>query len=204
MNRVQSVLVACALLAGSATGATAATVWTTVVGQHTQQAPVQIGEIAGAPGSRIVIDILGIGGDSDFDSGWNVFRIVGGGLDFTWGTGTPDFPANPLPTYALPSTPVLGVHARGFSYADVSLTAAVGQSLTVYWLSHVDYDLHYTKAYDLFGNYYDDTVLWSSIRPWVAYDVTPVPLPAAFPLFGAALAAMGVFRWWRRRAAVAA
>ena len=32
----------------------------------------------------------------------------------------------------------------------------------------------------------------------------PVPVPAALPLFGSALAAMGIFRWWRRRKLVAA
>jgi hypothetical protein len=34
--------------------------------------------------------------------------------------------------------------------------------------------------------------------------VTPVPVPAALPLFGSALAAMGIFRWWRRRKTVLA
>jgi hypothetical protein len=34
--------------------------------------------------------------------------------------------------------------------------------------------------------------------------IAPVPLPAALPLFGSALAAMGIFRWWRRRRLVAA
>ena len=40
--------------------------------------------------------------------------------------------------------------------------------------------------------------------PTKSDDVTPVPLPAALPLFGSALAAMGIFRWWRRRTAAAA
>jgi hypothetical protein len=31
------------------------------------------------------------------------------------------------------------------------------------------------------------------------FVVTSVPVPAALPLFGSALAAMGIFRWWRRR-----
>jgi hypothetical protein len=35
-------------------------------------------------------------------------------------------------------------------------------------------------------------------------DVTPIPIPAALPLFGSALAAMGIFRWWRRRRLVPA
>jgi hypothetical protein len=33
----------------------------------------------------------------------------------------------------------------------------------------------------------------------VRATVTAVPIPAALPLFGSALAAMGMFRWWRRR-----
>ena len=38
----------------------------------------------------------------------------------------------------------------------------------------------------------------------VTFDTTVVPLPGTLPLFGSVLAAMGIFKWWRRRRFIAA
>jgi hypothetical protein len=181
----------------------AAAVWTTLTGVHTTQPAVKIGDITGQAGQSIVIDMLGIGGDADSFSGPNIYRLVGGGIDITWGAGNGQgaFSA----TYVLDPTPDAAgptISARGFSYMDINLVAALGASLEVFWVSHFDYDGRYTYATDALGNFYNDSAFTSSIRPWIAYDMaslSPVPLPAPVFLLALALGVLAIGARWRKR-----
>ncbi len=89
-----------------------------------------VGTITSNPGETISITKLGIGGDADSTSGDAMFRLVGGGLDFTWVAGqfsTPaDFRLAPTTITAGPT-----ISARSISYADVSLSATAGSTLSV-------------------------------------------------------------------------
>jgi len=139
---------------------------------------VKVGDSFGVAGESIVIDVFGIGGDWDANSGWNVFRITGGGLDFTWGTGKAGDAKSV--TYALAPTPVVAgpnENARGLSYVDVNLVAAVDASLERFWRYHDDFDDLYTYGFDQFGNFYDDSASFHSLWPLVASHVTRPPPP---------------------------
>jgi hypothetical protein len=98
----------------------------------------------------------------------------------------------PTPVVAGPNE-----NARGFSYFDVNLVATVGASLEIFWIFHEDYDNLYTYGFDKFGNLYDHSANFHSLRPLVAYEVTP--LPATLPLFVAGLGALGLLGWRRKR-----
>ncbi len=149
------------------------------------ESPVLIGTISALPNEYISISKIGIGGDSDFGSGDNRFRAVGGGIDFTWVAGQQATFAD----FRLDSTPIVSgptAAARGFSSADVSFDATVGASVNIFWDYRYDYDGRYTYASDPLGTFYDDSAFISSIRPFVQYSLestTAVPEPSSMVLF---------------------
>ncbi len=137
--------------------------WSEVV-TSSQSPTVAMGTIAGIPGKQIVIYKIGICGDSDQSSGPNVFRLAGGGLDFSWeasGQG------NTGSTHAIGPTPQKNA-SRGFVYKEVSYTANAGANLDIQWTYHADWDGHRCTDTDELGKAYDDPTA-SSVRAWVLY-----------------------------------
>jgi cysteine-rich repeat protein len=128
-----------------------------------QTPPLAVGSIPGKVGKKIVIQKVGMCGDSDATSGPNVFSVSGAGLSFTWAAGQ----SNPGPTHWLNPVPVSGA-SRGFSYADVNYAGQVGQGVTVSWDTHVDWDGLRCTGTDMMGNIYDDATA-SSLRVWLLY-----------------------------------
>ncbi len=149
--------------------------------------------IPGEAGAGIRIVRLGIGGDADVSSGDMGFRLVGGGLDFTWTAGQTATPA----TYDLGFTPLATsgdlAFARGFAYsAELDLLALEGASLQVSWIHSMDFDGKYTRATDVLGNTFDDAAFNSSARPWIQFEyVSAIPEPQSYALLLAGLGLLG-------------
>lgn len=136
----------------------------TEVVTSSQSPTVTMGSIPAISGKKIRIHKLGICGDSRNTSGANQFRLSGGGLNFTWHAGQ----NNPGSTHTLQPTPVKGA-SYGFTYQAVNYLANAGQSLTLQWTYHNDWDsLRCTDTHEL-GNVYNDPTA-SSVRAWVLYS----------------------------------
>src|SRR5688572_16729612 len=128
-------------------------VWTELVTFSSPCQPsavCQVGSIPGSPGSLIEIVNIAIGGDADATSGDAVFRLVGGGLDFTWTSGQ----SGTIATYDLGATPPTGPGSdRGFTYSGpISFFATEGTSLNIFFVAHFDFDGRFTNATDILGN----------------------------------------------------
>jgi len=127
--------------------------------------PFTIGTIPGKPGMKIVISKVGLCGDADCSAGPKRFVAVGGGLNFSWAAGQNQCDA----THWLGCTQPTQGNGRGFVYADVVQTAAVGQSVDVKIDLNKDWDGHYCHDTDTEGNAYDDSGNNVSVRGWVLY-----------------------------------
>lgn len=130
--------------------------------------PGILATIPAVPGQRIHIIEVGIGGDADFGSGPTQFTLLGGGIDFSWAAGQAVVVSADL---QLPTTPVGAGSARGFSIATVDLTANVGEAVSLQWDFHNDFDGRFTVGTDTEGNTYDDSLISSSVRPYVRYEL---------------------------------
>ncbi len=135
----------------------------TAVGLNSQTPPVTLGTLPAKVGKQLVIQKIGMCGDSDAGSGPNTFSVNGAGLSFTWATGQ----SNPNPTHWLSPTVASGA-SRGFTYADVNYVGQVGQGADVAWDYHNDWDGYRCTGTDALGNVYDDPTA-SSVRVWVQY-----------------------------------
>jgi len=138
-------------------------VFSEVVANGQDDYPKTLGTIAGYPGLSIHITKLGICGDSDSGSGPNQFQVNGAGLNFTWEAGQSVHGS----THVLPHTNPSG-SGNGFTYAAVNYVASPGQSATVTWTYHYDWDgSGQCDATDSEGNAYNDPN--TSVRAWVLY-----------------------------------
>jgi len=137
-------------------------VWTVVL--NTSKAPTIVaGTIPGVVGKSIVINRIGMCGDSDVSSGDNRFLVQGGGVDFS-------FTAGQTATSATHDLGVTGPGGAGFTYADVTYTASQGASVTITWDYHNDWDYKPCVATDSEGNAYNDaSTAITSVRPWIRY-----------------------------------
>jgi hypothetical protein len=134
------------------------------VGLNSNNIPHTFGTINGLPGRSIKILKIGICGDSDSGSGANVIQVTGGGLNFTWEAGQNAQNS----TYVLDPTPTTGSGSeRGFSYQTVNHVANEGQTITIKWTYHYDWDGRFCSASDTEGNSYNDPAY--SIRSWILY-----------------------------------
>ncbi|HVL40365.1 MAG TPA: hypothetical protein VM328_13330 [Fimbriimonadaceae bacterium] len=145
-----------------------------------------LGSIDGQADHRIHILAIGIGGDANISSGNQIFKAVGGGLDFSWTAGQNRFGAPFTPTYTLQPTPLTQApFGFGFTYLGVDLWADEGASLEVRWLGTADWDGCYTYGVDLKGTLFNDSAIPNSARGWILYEL--VRTPAAVPAPGALL-----------------
>jgi hypothetical protein len=123
--------------------------------------PVQtLGTIPAKPGKSIKILRLGICGDSDTQSGPNQFQAAGGGLNFTWECGQQDYGS----TYDLNAPG----GQNSFTYQDVVHKALPGETVTIKYTYHYDWDSGGCNATDSEGNVYADGSGYS-VRAWVLY-----------------------------------
>ena len=152
------------ILLGSGTPVPSGTlIFTAVVGNN-EDGKV-IGTIPAVAGKKIRVIRVAICGDADASSGPAIYRVTGGGVDFTWAAGQ----NNPGPTYFIGSTPVVSGGARGFVYKTISeLTSQAGAALTVKMDAQNDHDALFCQASDEDGNPYSDAS--GTSRGWVKYQ----------------------------------
>ena len=136
----------------------------TVFSVGSQSKGSTLGSIPGKPGASILIKRIGICGDADSGSGPARFSVNGAGLGFSWAAGQ----YQPGQTHWLGTTPNVGGSARGFTYANVSYTGAVGQGVNVVFDLQNDWDGRYCNATDAHGNSYSDSS--STARVWIEYQ----------------------------------